>query len=80
MIKFSHCTRSQSDCLGRTVRRFYGEYVIDEIEVNLKESIIVGNGGGCKSIRGDVQRHIPPVILKRTEFEPDFADDLGPHV
>jgi len=54
--------------------------VIDEIEVYLKESTFVRHGGCSESARRDIQCSIPPVIDKRGDCEPDFADDLHPSV
>ena len=35
---------------------------------------------GGQAARGHVERHVPPMIDRRGEREPDLADDLRPHV
>src|SRR5262249_54899369 len=41
---------------------------------------LVGDGRRRKPARGDVERHVPPMVHVRAERQPHFADDLGPHV
>ncbi len=54
--------------------------VIDEIEVDLKDSVPVGNRRGRQPSRGDVERAVPPMIDRRALPESNLADDLRPHV
>ncbi len=55
-------------------------FVIDEIELNFENAIAAGNWRSGEAACVDIERHLPPMIHRRAQREPHFADDLGPHV
>src|ERR1700692_280608 len=54
--------------------------MIDEIELHLESSILVGYGRRRQSTRGDIEGDVPPVIHQRSQRLANFSDDLRPHV
>lgn len=50
--------------------------VIDEIEVELQATAAIGHERGGEPARAHVERHVPPVVARGREREPDLADDL----
>jgi hypothetical protein len=62
-------------------RRLDDEPVVDEVEPDLEPGAV----GRVQQPRGqaahvDVQRHVPPVVLRRQRGHLDLADDLDPEV
>ena len=54
--------------------------VLDEVEIHLERSVPVRDRRGRQAAGGHVQRHVPPVVERRRQSEPDLADDLDPPV
>ncbi len=54
--------------------------MIDEVKRDFKGTPVKGNGRGGQPARGDIQRDMPPVVEKETQFHPDFAHDLRPQM
>src|SRR5579872_1819886 len=54
--------------------------MLDEIEPQLEGAIAIGHTRGGEAARGDVERHVPPMIDERGEAQANLADDLRPHV
>ena len=54
--------------------------MVDEIEVDLKNSFAEGNGRGREPTRSHVKGDVPGVIEPRSLRQPNFADDLGPQL
>ena len=57
-----------------------GELVADEIKLNFKTCALKRNGRSGQAARRDIKRHVPPMILQRSESETRLSHDLGPHV
>jgi len=79
-IELGNCARLQRDRLLCAIAAVNEQFVIDEVEPDLKGLAPVRNRGGGQTPRVHIQRHIPPMIDLRGKFEPDFAYDLRPHV
>ena len=79
-VEVSDRHRFQGKCSIRSLRRCYAQEVLDEIEVDCKREIAIGNGGRCQATRRNVQRRTPAMVDIRGEHQPDFPRDLGPHV
>src|SRR5436305_6802623 len=56
------------------------QIVVNEIEINLEETSAIWNRRSRQPARCDIERHVPPMISRRAEREPDFANNLRPHV
>jgi hypothetical protein len=52
--------------------------IAEKIEFHLDNATAVRHGRRCQSVRGDIERAMPPVILEWRQPEPRFADDLRP--
>src|SRR5437016_7507596 len=79
-IELGNCARLQRDRLLRAIAAVNEQFVIDEVELDLKGFVPVWNGGGGQTPRVHIERHVPPMIDLRGELEPDFPYDLRPHV
>ena len=53
---------------------------MEKIKLDLKYAAFIRNGGSSQPETVDVQRHFPPMIDLRTQGQPNFAHNLGPHV
>jgi len=55
------------------------EAVVEQVERDLHVAGAVAGGHrpGRQPARGDVQRHVPPVVARRRERHADLAGDLG---
>src|SRR6267143_933628 len=60
---------------GRNLQR-----VGDEIEVNFKNSLGVGNRRGGQTASAQVESRSPKMVHGRAQRQTDFAHHLGPHV
>lgn len=56
------------------------QYVGDKVEVDGKRKHPAWDGRGSEAARGNVEGGTPAVVDVRGEHQPDFADDLRPHV
>ena len=54
--------------------------VFDEIEVDLQHSRTMGHGRGGETANGGVERHVPGMVDRRHECEPNLTDDLHPEL
>ena len=54
--------------------------VFDKVEVDLQHSRAVWHGRGGDAANGRVERHVPGMVDRRHEREPDLADDLHPEL
>ena len=57
-----------------------GESVADEIKLDFKSRLPERNGRSGQAARRDIKRHVPPMILQRSESQTRLSHDLGPHV
>src|SRR6266446_3514804 len=71
---------TQFDNLRSSVGFQDAQFVIDEIETNLKNSSVMRDWGSRQAPRRQIQRDVPGMIGPRCEREPNFPDDLRPHV
>src|SRR5579885_505140 len=58
----------------------YPELVVEEIDINAEASIRVRNRRSGETAGRDIERHVPPMILKRRQSQARLADDLRPQV
>ncbi len=69
---------------SETVSLFFagsnGELLADEIKLDFKTRLPEWNGRRGQAARRDIKRHIPPMILQRSESQTRLSHDLGPHV
>src|SRR5207245_3286642 len=79
-VELRHRARAQGDFMHGAVVRPEDELVLDEIELHVERPGPVRHGAGREPARGDVERHLPPMVLPPREGEAGFPDDLGPHV
>src|SRR6202035_5445051 len=56
------------------------QLVMDEVELNLEDSSVEGDGRSREPACSHVKWHLPPMINSRAEREPHFAHDLRPHM
>ena len=54
--------------------------VLEEVELDFKHQLFVGNGRCRQAHRVYVQGYFPPVIDSRAQRQPDLADNLRPHM
>src|SRR5579863_2589865 len=79
-VKIGDRSRRQRDYSLYAPVRLNNQLVMNEIELNLENPTLVGNGRSCQAEWSNVERDFPPVVNFRTERQSDFAYDLGPHV
>ena len=79
-IKVRYRLRSQRDAARCAVARVHDQPMVDEIELDVEGARSVRDRRRDQSARADVQRHVPPVILRRCQGKSRFPDDLHPHV
>src|SRR6202011_2997605 len=79
-VKVGDRSRHQRNYPFRVLARANEQLVMDEIELNLKHPLLVGNRRSCKPKRSYVERYFPPMINSRAKRKPDFTHDLRPHV
>ena len=64
---------------GAGVAVGHRQSVVDEVEVDLESRSPYGIGESSGP-RGHIERHMPPVVERRRQGQPDLADDLEPHM
>src|SRR5207248_860963 len=79
-IKICDRTRPQLKCDDLAVAALDEQFVIDEIKLDLKDTIAERYGGRRQPACRHIERNIPPMINKRRQLHPDLSDDLRPHV
>src|SRR3989449_3743346 len=80
VVKLRDRARAQGDFVHGAVVRSEDELVLDEVELHVERPGPVRHRAGREPARGDVQRHLPPVVVPTREGERGFPDDLAPHV
>ena len=54
--------------------------VVNKVELDLKRLSFIWNRRGREPSRVDIEGHVPPVVLERSQPQTDLSHNLGPHV
>ena len=79
-IKRRHRLRLQGKSSGMPVAGLDKQLMIEEIELDLERPGEIRNGGSREPSGTHIKRDMPGVIDPGTLDEPNFADDLSPHM
>src|SRR5688500_7448750 len=79
-VKCSDRFGLQRQCARRPTAGADDQYMLHEIEVDLKCAGLVRNRRGSEAASGDVQRRVPRVNLPWRLRQSDLADDLRPEM
>jgi len=77
-IEVLHRHGRQGEAFAAPVARVDAQPVINEIENDLECPWPIRNRRRAKSARGDIERHVPPMVHLRRERHSHLARDLGP--
>src|ERR1700738_515479 len=80
LIKLRNTLRHQGYCDHAAFAGFDRDSVLNEIEPHFDSALLIGHRRRSHASCGDVERHVPPVVYERTQFQAHFPDDLRPHM
>ena len=79
-IEARHRPRLERHLTPRTVGGSHVEHVIDEVELDLQAAPTHVHERRRQTARGNVERHLPPLVDHRAERQPNLPDDLRPEM
>src|SRR5260221_869737 len=79
-MEFRDRARLQSEAGGPAVAADDDETMVDEIEIDLEIPRAVWHRRGGEAARGDIERHLPPMIDQRCLRQADLPDHLRPQM
>ena len=79
-IEIGGRTGSERDRRGLGIRRTNLQLVIDEVEFHFEMAVAIRHHRRIEPARTEIERHVPPMVDQRRQFEADLSHDLRPHV
>ena len=79
-IEIGGRTGRERDRRGLGIRRANHKLVIDEVEFHFEMAVAIRHHRRIEPARTEIERHVPPMVDQRRQFEADLSHDLRPHV
>ena len=79
-VEAHHTPRGKVEQFGLAPAGLNPQHMLDEVKFHLKNPPTTGNHGGRQAASAHIEGNFPPVVHMGAQRQPNFANDLRPHV